>query len=214
MVRTTLPHVGLVGVGIVVAAVLPGCGTGSGGNTAQPASSSSTPLTSTVAGTTSPAVDSSTGESAVQPAPGDGYCKAADVKLALGRGEGSAGTVYRPLMITNVSSHKCVVHGFPGVSYVAGADGHQVGPAAYRDGTKGDPVSLNRGESASVDVGFVNVQNYDPAVCMPTPVNGIRVYLPQDTASKFVEAPGTGCASDKIPGNQLTVKTARKAPSE
>jgi hypothetical protein len=211
MVRNTLPQVGMVGVGMVLAAVLVGCGSGSG-NTAQPASSVSTLATSAEA--TSPAGGSSSGESTVQPAPGDGSCKAADVKLALGRGEGTAGTVYRPLTITNVSSNKCVVQGFPGVSYVAGADGHQVGSAAYRDGNKGDPVPLNKGESANVDVGFVNVQNYDPAVCMPTPVNGIRVYLPQDTASKFVEAPGTGCASDKIPGNQLTVKTARKATGE
>jgi hypothetical protein len=206
MVRNTLPHVGLAGIGMVLAAVLAGCGTGSG-NTAQPASTPITPPTSTLAGTTSVAGGN-------QPTPGDGFCKAADVKMALGRGDGAAGTVYRPLIITNVSNHKCVVQGFPGVSYVAGADGHQVGPAAYRDGTKGDPIPLNRGESANADMGFVNVQNYDPTVCMPTPVNGIRVYLPQDTGSKFVEAPGTGCASDKIPSNQLTVKAAHRAPSE
>jgi hypothetical protein len=196
-----MTHVGVVGVGMVLAATLGGCGKGAG-NTAQPApiSSAAAPSsTSTPSGTPS-----------LPPAQPDGFCKAADVTLALGRGDGAAGTVYRPLIITDVSGRRCVVQGFPGVSYVAGADGHQVGPAAVRVGTVGSPVTLNKGESASVDMGFVNVANYDPGVCQPTPVDGLRVYLPQDTAAKFVESPGTGCTSDKIPGDQLTVKTAQK----
>jgi hypothetical protein len=93
------------------------------------------------------------------------------------------------------------------VSYVAGADGHQVGPAAFREGTKGNAVKLNQGQSAAADLQFVNVQNFDPAVCKPTEVTGLRIYLPQETASNFLPAPGTGCAGDKIPGNQLAVKT-------
>jgi hypothetical protein len=209
MARSTISHVGVVGVGIVLAAALGGCGRGPG-NTAQPApiSTSIAPSsTSTPSGTPSQAAGSTPGAPPAQP---DGFCKAADVTLTLGRGDAGAGTVYRPLIITDVSGRRCVVQGFPGVSYVAGADGHQVGPVAARVGTVGTPITLNKGESATVDIGFVNVANYDPGVCQPTPVNGLRVYLPQDTAARFVESPGTGCASDTIPGDQLTVKTAVK----
>ncbi|WP_245614433.1 DUF4232 domain-containing protein [Actinokineospora inagensis] len=133
-------------------------------------------------------------------------CKVGELKLSVKDGDAAAGTVYRKLVFTNSGSRTCVIQGFPGVSYVAGDDGHQVGPAAYRVGTKGAAVKLAPGAAASADVGFVNVQNFDPAECQPTEVRGIRVYPPHDTGSGFVALPGTGCAKTP-PGNQLTVKT-------
>jgi hypothetical protein len=94
------------------------------------------------------------------------------------------------------------------VSYVAGDDGHQVGPAAFRDGATGKAISLTPGKTVFAPVGFVQVRNYDPAVCKPTSVRGLRVYPPHEYNSMFVSAPGTGCAG-KPPGNQLTVQTIR-----
>lgn len=136
-----------------------------------------------------------------------GECRAADLELSLGSGEGAAGTHYRPLRFTNASDAPCVIHGFPGVSYVAGDDGHQVGTAAYRTGGKGEPVTLQPGRTAHATVGFVEVGNYDPAECEPTPVRGLRVYPPHETNAMFVPAAGTGCA--EFPdGQQLTVATA------
>ncbi|MFE0022116.1 DUF4232 domain-containing protein [Amycolatopsis sp. NPDC059021] len=132
------------------------------------------------------------------------------MKVSLGQGDAAAGTAYRPLVITNTSGRQCTIQGFPGVSYVAGADGHQVGPAAARDGGAGGLVTLAKGQSATADVGFVQVRNYDEAVCKPTEVTGVRVYLPGETASNFVPSPGTGCTGEKIPGNQLTVKAVHK----
>ncbi|MGW4482797.1 DUF4232 domain-containing protein [Amycolatopsis sp. NPDC004368] len=138
-------------------------------------------------------------------------CKAGDVTLSLGQGDAGAGSQYRPILIKNSSSKACTIQGFPGVSYVTGDDGHQVGNPAFREGTKGDAIKLQPGQSAAADVQFVNVQNFDPAACKPTPVKGLRVYLPQETASKFLPDEGTGCAGDKIPGNQLSVKTVHRA---
>jgi hypothetical protein len=133
-------------------------------------------------------------------------CKAAELSLAVKDDSGAAGTVYRKLVFTNKGKRTCTMQGFPGVSYVAGDDGHQVGPAAYRDGTKGAAVTLKPGGTAVAPVGFVNVRNYDSAVCKPTAVRGLRVYPPQDTASMFVAVKGMGCAGNP-PGNQLVVKT-------
>ena len=48
--------------------------------------------------------------------------------------------------------------------------------------------------------------NCDATACLPTPVRGLRVYPPGDTASLFVPTAGTGCAGTP-PGPQLTVRT-------
>ena len=112
----------------------------------------------------------------------------------------------RPLVFTNTGSHACELRGFPGVSYVAGDDGHQVGPAAQETGERAGEVVLRPGGQAAALVQFVQVANFDAAVCQPTPVRGLRVYPPGDTASLFVPAAGTGCAGTP-PGPQLTVRT-------
>jgi hypothetical protein len=135
-------------------------------------------------------------------------CKAAELTLSLGHGEGAAGTVYRPLRFTNKGSRTCTIQGFPGVSYVAGADGHQVGPAAFRVGTKGPAIALAPGATVNAPVGFTQVRNFDARACRPTAVNGLRVYPPHDTAAMFVPMDGTGCAGTP-PGNQLVVKTVQ-----
>jgi hypothetical protein len=128
----------------------------------------------------------------------------------MGSGEGAAGTVYRPVLFTNKSNRMCTIQGFPGVSYVTGDDGHQVGSAAVRVGAKGAAITLVPGASAQAPVGFTQVRNYDTAVCKPTTVRGLRVYPPHDTASVFIPLDGMGCAGNP-PGQQLSVKTVQKA---
>ena len=211
MVRTKLSRFFPVVAASAGVLALSACG--SGGTT--PAASTSTPSSSespTPATTTTVSSATTSTPSSPVAAPVDnGLCKAGDVKLSLGQGDAGAGSVYRPLLITNASSKSCLIQGFPGVSYVAGEDGHQVGKDAFREGTKGNAVKLDPGQTAAADIQFVNVRNYDPATCQPTPVKGLRIYLPQETASNFVPADGTGCASTKIPGNQLAVKTVHPA---
>ncbi|MGW5050773.1 DUF4232 domain-containing protein [Actinokineospora sp. NPDC004072] len=133
-------------------------------------------------------------------------CQSTELSLSIEDDSAGAGTVYRELVFTNTGSRTCTMQGFPGVSYVAGEDGHQVGPAAYREGTKGGPVSLKPGSAAVAPIGLVNVRNYDEAVCKPTEVRGLRVYPPQETEALFVAMDGLGCAGTP-PGNQLVVKT-------
>ena len=142
-----------------------------------------------------------------QASSGNGLCKAGDVKLSLGNGDTAAGTTQRPLIITNVSGHECTIQGFPGISYVGGDDGHQIGKDAFRDGTKGTAIKLATGQAASAAIGFTQVADFDPGTCKPEAVKGLRVYLPQETASLFLPMEGTGCSGTAIPGDQLTVKT-------
>lgn len=138
-------------------------------------------------------------------------CVAADLSLAVADqpGGGAAGTIYRALRFTNSSGAPCVMVGFPGVSFVTGDNGKQVGDAALRVGSRGAQVTIPPGGSAQAQVGFAQVDNFDPAACRKTPVRGLRVYPPHDTASMFVAAPGSGCAGANLPGSQLTVSTVR-----
>jgi hypothetical protein len=108
------------------------------------------------------------------------------------------------VVFTNVSGHPCTVQGFPGVSYVAGDNGAQVGAPAARSGSSGRTIRLANGQTALSWVGIVNVANYDPAECQPITTRGLRVYPPGETRSKFVVLERTGCVNDKV--QQLFVK--------
>ncbi len=126
--------------------------------------------------------------------------------MTLGASSGAAGSVYRSLVFTNAGTRTCGMRGFPGVSYVAGDDGHQLGPAAQMSGERGVEVTIPPGGRATAELQLAQVRNFDAAVCRPTPVRGLRVYPPGETAALFVVAAGTGCASPP-PGPQLTVRT-------
>ena len=132
-----------------------------------------------------------------------------ELRGSLGPAEGAAGSVYVPLVLTNIGGRTCELRGFPGVSYVAGNDGHQVGPAAAMSGPRGEVV-LKPGAAAAAQLQLVNVANFDAGLCRPTPVRGLRVYPPGDTTSLFIERAGTGCAGPP-PGNQLSVQTLTPA---
>ncbi|MGW4830298.1 DUF4232 domain-containing protein [Amycolatopsis japonica] len=219
IMRNNLTGAGLIFSGIATVLALSACDAGGAGPAASP--TGALPEAPTAAGGESHqavAEPSETAKPSVKPAgtgstgsAGGGLCKAADVRLSLGDGDTGAGRTTRPLIITNTSGHLCGVQGFPGVSYVAGEDNHQVGAAAFRAGAKGEIVRLNHGESAASVVVFANVANYDAGICKPTSVTALRVYLPQDTASTLVKMSGTGCANDKVAGDQLTVNTVHKA---
>ncbi|HEU5473243.1 MAG TPA: DUF4232 domain-containing protein [Actinophytocola sp.] len=206
-------------VAAVVATGCAGCTGDVGGGPAAPevptfASSTGAALPPPVSGPVSESVSASApappAPPAEQPEPiaGPDECRSTELKLSLGQGDAAAGTAYRPLRFTNAGARTCTIQGFPGVSYVTGDDGHQVGPAAFRVGSKGAAVALAPGVTANAPVGFIQVRNFDPAVCRPTPVRGLRVYPPHETASLFVPMDGLGCAGTP-PDHQLLVKTVQ-----
>ncbi|WP_158848503.1 DUF4232 domain-containing protein [Saccharothrix deserti] len=142
-------------------------------------------------------------------------CGSADLDIGFGRVGGAAGTVYREVVFTNRGLHTCVLRGFPGVSYVD-AEGDQVGAAAARVGERGALLTLPHGGTATSDVGFAQVDNFDPDVCLKTPVWGIRVFPPDETVPLYLSLLDQpmddqyGCAGDVSPfGNQLTAASVR-----
>jgi hypothetical protein len=175
-------------------------------------STAGTPQPSPGAGPSSAVTPPAVRTSAAPPTSAGGVpnCGPAELRGSLGAAEGAAGSTIVPLVLTNVGTRTCELRGFPGVSYVAGDDGHQVGPAAAMSGARGGEVVLKPGAAAAAQLQLVNVANFDAAVCQPTPVRGLRVYPPGDTTSLYVERAGTGCAGTP-PGNQLSVQTLQPA---
>ena len=190
--------------------LLAGC---SGGGEIAPAPAQVPPVTSTPTTPGAPTSRPGTAQPTRTEVPsGDGAatgptrCTTGELSASLGGGDAGAGSVFRTLIFTNTGSRTCELRGFPGVSYVAGDDGHQVGPAADMSGERGAQVPIAPGATAVAQLRLVNVLNYDEAVCRPTPVRGLRIYPPGDTASLFVPMDGTGCAGTP-PGSQLSVQT-------
>lgn len=137
-------------------------------------------------------------------------CKSVDLAIGFGRVGGAAGTVHREVVLTNRGLHACVLRGFPGVSYVD-ANGGRVGAAAARSGDRGPLLTLPHGGRAVSDVGFAQVDNFDPEVCVKTPVWGVRVYPPDETVPLYLPMTDQhGCAGDVSPfGHHLTVASVR-----
>jgi hypothetical protein len=138
-------------------------------------------------------------------------CKAPNLKLSLGAGQqAGAGSDYPALQFTNVSGHTCAIVGFPGVSFVAGDNGQQVGAPAVRVGGIGRQIDLAPGQMASAILQVANTQMFPAQDCRPVSVRGLRVYAPDDTAAMFLanSPAATACSATAMPGGvQLSVRT-------
>ncbi|MET9225713.1 DUF4232 domain-containing protein [Lentzea sp. NPDC003310] len=157
--------------------------------------------------TTSPAPSAADpGSAAAQPtqqaaAGGPSACRSADLGLALTADEGGGGMnkMQYKLAFTNKGAAPCTLQGFPGVSFVTGDNGTQVGaPATRKDEAAPAAVTLQPGVGAVSDVTITNVGVYDPAECGPADVRGLRIYPPGETAAMFLPTEQKACsAADK-----------------
>src|SRR3954452_13941168 len=163
---------------------------GDGGATATVTATATATVTSSAEGT--PTSSTSAG--------GEGACGVDQLKISYAddKGGGGAGSVTGTFTFTNTGTASCTLRGFPGVSYVGGGDGTQVGQAATR--TDDDPTTktLATGKSATAALRRTQPGNYGSS-CQQTPVDGFRVYPPGSTESAFVAFPTTGCTSTSAP---------------
>jgi hypothetical protein len=97
------------------------------------------------------------------------------------------------LQLRNTGSSACTLLGYPGVSWVAGADGHQVGAAAKREANNSGGaeklVTLAPGALASAPIDIVDAAAFPASQCKPVPVRGLRVYPPGERAALFLSLP-------------------------
>lgn len=195
---------------VLVLLALPACGpTDKAG--AGPSDSSSSPAATSSADagdtTASPSPSASShhaehGTPSAKPTPAhaaSGICGSGDLHVSTEPGGGAAGHDITRLVFQNTSDHACWVRGYPGVSYVAGDDGHQVGGSALRDSSHGPSsarIWLIPNAHAYALLNQPNPHDFTAGDCDPTPVRGLRIYPPEETASLYAADSGTACADD------------------
>ncbi|HEX7303565.1 DUF4232 domain-containing protein [Lentzea sp.] len=184
-----------VAAAVAAAALLGGCA-GQNGGTASPAPSSSivAPPSSSTATAPAPA---DTQAAQQTPTGGPAACRSADLGLGLTAEEGGGGMnkMRYVLTFTNKGSAGCTLFGFPGVSFVTGDSGTQVGAPATKESGSPASVTIPAGGSASSHLTITNAGVYDPAECAPTDVRGLRVYPPGETAALFLPKEQQACSS-------------------
>lgn len=197
-----------------LALLLGGCAANNNDDAESPAASQS-PTTSTSPGTGSPSPSASTPAAAGTSAPGGTaapsgapepgvpssvpLCTADKLSGAVEdtAGGGAAGSVYRTLVLTNISEATCSTMGFPGVSYLS-VTGSQVGaPASRSETTPETLVVLEPGQSATAVLRETRPENYGDA-CGLIATSGFQVYPPEDTASLTIAHAGSGCSNADI----------------
>lgn len=129
-------------------------------------------------------------------------------------GGGAAGSYGVALILTNTGDRTCELQGWPGVSFVGGGDGTQLGASATLDRASEHPtVQIAPGGYAQAILTMVQAANYDAAECQPQQSEGFRVYPPGSTASLYIGAGGdlfTACTTPSV--QQLSVGAIQPGP--
>lgn len=135
-----------------------------------------------------------------------GRCVSSGLRASLGRGGAAAGTAYIALLLTNRSRVTCTLTGYPGVSFVAGTDAHQVGAPASRDRRfSATPVTLSPGATSHATIAVANFANYDQSACKPASATGYRIFPPGSTGSLLISAPQKVCSRPGVQSFQTSV---------
>ncbi|MFC6882246.1 MULTISPECIES: DUF4232 domain-containing protein [Actinomadura] len=100
-------------------------------------------------------------------------CHSSQLRASIGRGSPGAGQRNFPLVLTNISSQTCTLHGFPGAGFFA-AEGGQIGADPVRTGGAGSLFRLAPGRSAWAGLSFpspdiTGANAVQPATVVVTP---------------------------------------------
>jgi hypothetical protein len=127
-------------------------------------------------------------------------CATSQLNASLTNPSGAAGSVGYDVSFVNVSAVSCSLRGYPGVSYVTGANGTTVGAPAQRDNF-GPIVTviLAPGHGARATLIEINSANFPPDTCRAVPVSGLRIYPPNQTAALFVAQAVQACSNPADP---------------
>ncbi len=170
--------------------------------------------TPTATGSASPSATSSSAAAVGVPRMPASQCptSALHVTVDVAKGSAAAGTSYVPIDFTNVSDQSCAMYGFPGVSFVTGHPGSQIGDAASRETTFGsETVTLAaNGGTAHAWLGVADAGNFPASACHQVTAHVLRIYPPDQYASLYTSFTSPVCSA-KITGGStpLTILPIR-----
>ena len=193
------------------------CGSTSSNNGAA-ASQAATPVSSPApVSSAAPSAPPSTGATTPQTPPSSPSvpaCPTADLSGTVNTSQGgaAAGSTYYPLNLTNTSKTSCYLFGYPGVSFVTGPSGSQIGePASRNPAVAPRTVVLNPGGTAHVTVQVVDALNYSKSDCQPVTAHWLKVFPPGQFTALYIKFTATTCSA-KLPaklGVPLTVDAVK-----
>jgi len=220
--RQATPLAAVVAVTVSAGAFLAACGaasspdppqpagtvtvTASDGNVASPPAPSRSPVPSpSPAAPTSSASPVATVVPALPAAPappakpgsvGPAGCLTSALRATLGAAQGTAGSAYQVIVLANISGKTCALYGYPGVSFVSGVGGSQIGKDAARDRTTAPKVvTLAPGHRGSFALRVVDAAALPAANCDPVTANWLKIFPPENTAALYVGYTAHACAS-------------------
>jgi hypothetical protein len=188
---------GLLAAGCAASSSTSSAPTAAGGGSSASSSSSPSAAAGVSSGASSAGASSSAAASSASGTAtltgGARACTSADLQASLGGGAGAGMSQnHTGLQLRNTGSSACTLYGYPGLSWVRGAQGLQTGAAAVRQpdpgGTEG-VVTLAPGALASAPLDIVDAAVIPPSECKPVPVRGLRIYPPGQKAALFLPLP-------------------------
>jgi hypothetical protein len=132
-----------------------------------------------------------------------------DLGAHVGLAQGTAGSIYQVIYLTNLGNSACSLYGYPGVALAGGSSQvDQVGAAAARSGTTAAAVvTLGPGDSANATLRIVEAGNYPTTTCKPTATTFLQIFPPGQTTPIYLAYKSTGCSSSSVNLLSVTVMT-------
>ena len=125
-------------------------------------------------------------------------CTNAELTASYHRTDAGANHVYGRIVLRNTSRLACRIRGYGGLSFVGDGDGTQIGAAAERTPGRVPAIVVRPGQRVVSEVAATDSSPYPRHRCRPAPVDGFRVYLPDETRGQFVAHPTTGCRNHRV----------------
>jgi hypothetical protein len=171
------------------------------------------PVAATAPGSRAPSPASAPAPASPPPAEPQ-QCATSGLGGSIGQANGAAGSIYYPLVFTNTSGQACTMFGYPGVSFVTGISGRELGGAAVRNPTfAAQAVMLAPGAAAHASLQVAIAQIYPAATCKPVTAHWLRIYPPGQLSPLYVKFTAVTCTGTAGDGSTLGIYVVRPGPT-
>ena len=130
----------------------------------------------------------------------------------IAQGGAAAGSSYVPIDFTNTSGSACTLDGYPGVSFVRGPSGGQLGnPATRNPAAAPAMVTLAPGGIAHAVLQVAEAGNYSQSACTPVSAHWLKIFPPNQATAIYARYDVQACSA-RLPaklGSQLGVYVVR-----